>query len=579
MTREGSQVLLYSWNRRDAFLLALIIGVFLTSRLVWLYVNPASSGYWEESYRWVVAHELLTGRSQPFLEYQADHYQGGSLVMSLLSVPFFQLLGASIFSLKLSALCISTATIAMLYILGRSFFGRPVGLLVSAAYLVGPPLVAYWGLVVMGSHGESTLFSLLQVFLFLKILSGVWPRAWSWALFGLLSGLGIWFCYTSGLTLVACTLTWVLLRKMPRPKELLWATGGGLLGLMPWLLYNLQYEFVGGRRILELFGFGDPIDPWVSQSLPVKFIGLVTHHLPIGLVAPIPDTLSHLLVPAVAASFCIPFVSALLISAARVGPTLRRAARTDPPPDQPADDRRKQAEIVFVVYAVVFLAVFLVSQFSVDPYLGPVTYRLFVPLAVLLLIPAAISAVRGFDRGSWRRAASFLGCVLCLTASLIATLALALREPDSRQILGVERGYMVMGVLLHRKFEGELERALAAADRITHPDMQYNVRFGIGWGMEFRFEKEGSLENVREALSSVPPEKRMPILAGINWALHGTRNDLAERIKRGEQIDRHRVLLRRLQAIYGFAHAEKRRLEKGPAPSARPGSNHEDAAK
>jgi hypothetical protein len=61
MTRERSQVLLYSWDRRDVSVLALIIGVFLTSRLVWLYVNPASSGYWEESYRWVVAIELLTG--------------------------------------------------------------------------------------------------------------------------------------------------------------------------------------------------------------------------------------------------------------------------------------------------------------------------------------------------------------------------------------------------------------------------------------------------------------------------------------------------------------------------------------
>jgi hypothetical protein len=467
----------------------------------------------------------------------------------------------------------------MLYILGRSFFGRAVGLLGSAAYLFGPPLVAYWGLVVMGSHGESTLFSLLQVFLFLKILSGSWPKVWSWALFGLLSGLGIWFCYTSGLTLVACALTWTLLRKLPRPTELLWATGGGLLGLFPWLIYNLQYDFVGGHRILELFGFGDPIDPWVSQSLPVKLIELVTHHLPIGLVAPIPDTLSHPFVLALAASYCIPFLLALLISATRAGLTLRAAAMPDPFPDQATDDRRKQAEIVFIAYAIIFLVVFLVSQFSVDPHLGPVTYRLFVPPAVLLMIPAAISAVRGFDRRKWLRAVSLLGCVLYLTASLTATLALALREPDSRQILGLERGYMVMGVLLHRKFEGELAHAVAAAERIPSPDMQYNVLFGIGWGMEYRFEKEGSLEKVRQALATVPPEKHLPILAGINWALHGTRNDLAERIKRGEQIDRHRVLLRRLQAIYGFARVEKRRLEAGPAPSARPGSKQEDTAK
>jgi 4-amino-4-deoxy-L-arabinose transferase-like glycosyltransferase len=578
MTRERSQVLLYSWDRRDVSVLALIIGVFLTSRLVWLYVNPASSGYWEESYRWVVAIELLTGPSQPFLEYQADHYQGGSLVMSLLSMPFFKLLGASIFSLKLSALCFSTATIAMLYILARSFFGRPVGLLVSAAYLVGPPLVAYWGLVVMGSHGESTLFSLVQVFLFLQMLSGTQPRTRLWALFGLLSGLGIWFCYTSGLTLVACALTWTLLRKLPRPRELFGATLGGLLGLVPWLLYNLQYDFVGGRRILELFGFGDPIDPWVEQSLPVKFVELVTHHLPIGLVAPIPETLSHPLALVVASSYWISFVSALLISATRVGLSLRRGGRMDPPSGQSIGDRRKQAEIVFVVYAAVFLVVFLISQFSVDPYLGPVAYRLFVPPAVLLMIPASITVVRGFDRGGWVRVTSLFGCILYLTASSLGTLSLALREPETRQILGFERGYVVMGVLLHKKFEHELEHALAAADRIRRADMQHQVRFGIGWGMEFRFEKEGSLEKVQQALASVPPGKRVPILDGINWGSHLAQKNIAERTRRGERGDHDTLLIRRLQTIYRFAHTEKRRLEKGPVPSARPGSSGEDAA-
>ena len=123
---------------------------------------------------------------------------------------------------------------------------------------------------------------------------------------------------------------------------------------------------------------------------------------------------------------------------------------------------------------------------------------------------------------------------------------------------------MVMGVLLHRKFEDQLKHALAVADRIPSLDMQRNVRLGIGWGMEFRFEKDGSLENVWQSLKVVPPEKRMSILAGINWGLQGTRKDILERSRQGEQSERHQLLLRRLKAIDQLARAESRRLEKRP---------------
>ena len=127
-------------------------------------------------------------------------------------------------------------------------------------------------------------------------------------------------------------------------------------------------------------------------------------------------------------------------------------------------------------------------------------------------------------------------------------------------------------ILLHKKFEHELEHALAGADRIRRADMQHQVRFGIGWGIEFRFEKEGSLEKVQQALASVPPGKRVPILDGINWGSHLAQNNIVERTRRGERGDHDTLLIRRLQAIYEFAHAEKRRLEKGPVPSARPGA-------
>jgi len=255
-------------DSRDAWILGLLVLAFLGSRLLWLAWNPGSSIYWEESYRWVAALELLTTPSQPLLHYQADHYQGGSLVMILLALPGLALLGESALVLKLPALLFSTGILATLYLVGRRYFGRPVGGLAALGYLVGPPLVAYWGLVVMGSHHESNLFSLLMISLLLALITRRSRTLGTWTLLGVVAGSGIWFCPTSGQTLLACGLAWLLLERLPRPGELACALGGGLVGLIPWLVYNFQFEFRGVMRVLELFGFGDPVAPPSPRCSP-----------------------------------------------------------------------------------------------------------------------------------------------------------------------------------------------------------------------------------------------------------------------------------------------------------------------
>ena len=46
--------------------------------------------------------------------------------------------------------------------------------------------------------------------------TGRWRTARGWLAFGFLSGLGLWFCYTSGLSLVACAVAWLWLERAPR---------------------------------------------------------------------------------------------------------------------------------------------------------------------------------------------------------------------------------------------------------------------------------------------------------------------------------------------------------------------------
>jgi len=543
-----------SFNARDAWALAFFLGALWILRLSWLWHSAASAGYWEESYRWTVAHELLTRPAQPLLEYQADHYQGGSLVMSLLSVPFLALFGESMKTFKLSALLVSSGTLTMIFLLGRRFFGRSVAWLASAAYLAGPPLVAFWGLSVMGSHGESILFSLGQIYLFLGILAGRKQELRAWAALGLVSGLGVWFCYTSALSVAACGLAWLILRGPPRRREFLTTLAGGLLGLAPWFAYNVRHSFQGFVRILQLLGFGNPIDPWAAQGVLSKAAALFTHDLPVGLMNPMDNGYSRAANAVVALAFILPLAVALLAAVLREGRFLMQAGGPFRAAGAENDERRR--ELVFVVYAFVFLLAFLSSRFAVDPAQGIVAYRFFTPPAVLLAFPAAISAVRAYRRRGGRRLAAVAGCLLALTASALATTALALRFVEDRQFLDVKRGYFTMGALLYQKFESDLARALEAADRLPEAASRDLVWRGIGRGVEYRLEKEETFDRARRELAALPPLARVQILEGAQWEAGVRTADLSRRADPG----RYRDLLARISRIYEFARRERARL-------------------
>ena len=73
------------WQARDAWTGAGLLALFLLTRIFWLRELPDSSFYWEEAYRWVSMQEIVAGPVRPLLDYQADHYQGGSLAAILLA--------------------------------------------------------------------------------------------------------------------------------------------------------------------------------------------------------------------------------------------------------------------------------------------------------------------------------------------------------------------------------------------------------------------------------------------------------------------------------------------------------------
>lgn len=243
-----------------------LLGVVL--RVVQLVRVPELYLDWEELGRGLVARELLDGMALHLLDHQMDPYAGGSLVMGILVTPFFALFGDDVVSLQLAAIPFIAATALALYALLARPAGRPAALLAAALVFLTPYSASRLQLMVWGDHSQVPTFMALC----LLLAWGWWDPArrtlWRAGLLGLVAGFGLYFHYHLAIPLLVVGL---LLLATDR-RGLLGRRGlalvvGGMVGFLPWLVYNLTHAFGG----LEISRYGSVVDPGVGW-----FAGTVT---------------------------------------------------------------------------------------------------------------------------------------------------------------------------------------------------------------------------------------------------------------------------------------------------------------
>lgn len=527
---------------RDRLALAGLVALLVGTRLVWLVYNPESAAYWEEAQRWMTARQLLGGAVLPWIEFQADHYQGGSLVVAAVCAALLALFGDSLLVFKCGALVFSVATLCALFVCCRIGAGRTAACIAGLGFVAGPPVVAFWGLVPFGSHQESILFSAVGLLLLLRLFRGQRsPR--DWFAFGCVGGLGVWFCYTAGLALVAFGLAWLIIESLPKRRQWLWLAAGMVCGLLPWLAYNATRGFVGLARIGHLLGAGNPINAWESQSVGVKLWSWLGRDLPFGLLFPFEDAGGGF--AWLAAAFALPLV--LAVAAACVG-LWRRSARTQP------------LEMVWIVYIALFSAFYLASDFSVEPDQGAVAYRLFLPLAVFATCLGAVVAARALERPGPARWIAACAIAFHLLASAAGTLLLATRTPDDDQRFTADSGYFVHGLLMYRKYEEDLQRPLSYARALPSGKLRNLALVGIGLGLEFRFEKNGTAADLNARLVQLELPERTRVLTGIYSGIDFRRAALAQRSEAGRTSDRDRTIGERLDVLQQMVDVESDRI-------------------
>ncbi len=218
----------------------------------------------DELYRGTIAQEIVTGLKMPFVEYRADDYSGGSLVVGPLAAIFFLFFGPTVFALKLVPLLFFILALVFWYLTIQRYVSERVAVYFALIFCFPPPLFTAYSLTAVGFHSESIFFSAVTAFLLFKIASDDDCPLYYPALLGLTAGFGLWFIYTYGPTLVAVLLFWFWYRK-GRPD---WVRLGCfaiffVVGFWPWIIVNVHNGFAGlvirGTKVWDYFGFEYPL--------------------------------------------------------------------------------------------------------------------------------------------------------------------------------------------------------------------------------------------------------------------------------------------------------------------------------
>jgi hypothetical protein len=350
----------------------------------------------EEGYTLTAAWELLHHRVWPIAAYQHSDWEGGSLVMVLLTAPFCWLLGPSLFALKAAALCVSCVAFVGLYALARTAYGTRTATLACGLFLLSTDPILSYGLTAKGFHPDSVALQLLFLYGVVVSSEGDPPRRRLFWL-GALAGFGTYFAYAFALTPLACALVWI---RQPRAAwrrtdvrtRLVPLLAGLLLGAAPLVAFNIRYRFTGlaihGRSPLSFispFGFAEKLRHFALDSTAA----LTRFAVPEGMD---PNGYGVYVV-----AFWLAALGALVL------PRHGRTAQT-----HSSGEPARFLDRVVVVYTVLYFSVAILSRYTLESYH-------LVPLLVMLLLRISDRLVWLWERGP--------GGLRLLAVTLMAPLA------------------------------------------------------------------------------------------------------------------------------------------------------------
>ena len=221
-----------------------LLAAFLLLRLLQISSSLVSFDD-EDGFTMSAVAQLLGDGQWPWYAYVISDWEGGSLVMVLLTIPWYLLLGPSLFALQAAGVTVAALTITGLYLLCRQSYSPRVAHLACLLYACFPGPVLQYSMVAHGFHPDSVMLQVLFLWMLARALDGEGgPAPGRGLLAGVLGGLAVYYAYVSALTVLAGSLVFCW-RRWRAPRSLLPYVGGLALGVLPLLAYNLATGFAG----------------------------------------------------------------------------------------------------------------------------------------------------------------------------------------------------------------------------------------------------------------------------------------------------------------------------------------------
>jgi hypothetical protein len=304
----------------------------------------------------LMSRHFLQGQPAPLFFYGQLYLGSGYMLINAL---FFGLLGQSVLTLGLTALVLFSVFIFIQYRWTVEFLDKYTAYGCIAFYVFSGGILMKNIFSVGGNFPLVYVLSALILFLTLKIV--VKDESHYIYILGFIIGFGYWN-HPITLVFALCAILFILLKR--NLKQIGALAVSGLLGLLPFLLFEVSHRFVNLRFI-----FRGSRDSQVPALAPPKW-----HHLAQGLIDIFPpDT---------------PLLLAALFYAIVLGGVIWAVYRT-------IQLKRISVEFVISLNIVLFVLIYLFSQFS-KSYIP----RYFMPL--YLLLPALLFRPLPLKRGRLR---------------------------------------------------------------------------------------------------------------------------------------------------------------------------------
>lgn len=214
---------------------AVIVGIVFR---VWMLSSPIGTLDSDEAVVGLMARHMLDGDFPVF--FWGQSYGGPH--EAALAAAVFSVAGSSVVALKLVPAVLAAVAAALTWRVGRRTVGETAGAIGAALMWVWPMAFVWWSIKAVGFYQAGLVAALGVVLCALRLRErDSWVDA---AVLGLLAGTA-WWATAQTVYLIAPVVVWLVVARPQVVKVAPVALLGSLVGAWPWLVHNVQNDWVG----------------------------------------------------------------------------------------------------------------------------------------------------------------------------------------------------------------------------------------------------------------------------------------------------------------------------------------------